>query len=246
MGFRVRDTSTGFVRRELFTARDVFLDRMLYNRLVLSPSGEWLLTIVTSDADVLGNMKNITTVWVEGSRGWCGGGNLDRIPEEDDFDVVAFDAAGAMYAASDQTGQVRLWDFRPDACPVQGRSVEDGGPVGDVPLALAFDPSRRWLARVRGTDLTIWDLSTWGYPHQLHTQVGAVSGEYAALEFDPSGTLLAVGTTEGWQIWDVAGRRMLLESKEGSVYAVTFSADGRLFAYGDTHGIIHVLGVPSE
>jgi WD40 repeat protein len=32
----------------------------------------------------------------------------------------------------------------------------------------------------------------------------------------------------------------------GQVYAVTFSPDGRLFAWGDANGVVHLWGVPEK
>jgi hypothetical protein len=53
-----------------------------------------------------------------------------------------------------------------------------------------------------------------------------------------------VGTTSGWQLWSVGNKKLLLEN-ERATFAVTFSPDGRLFAWGDTEGDIHLWGVPA-
>jgi WD40 repeat protein len=160
--------------------------------------------------------------------------------------VIAFDVQGEFFAAADESGKVAVYPFRPPAYPKQAYAViEKPSRLGPRPLALAFDQRRRWLAGVRGTELIVWNLQSPWYERQLEVAVGSVSGLTASLAFDPSGNLLGVGTANGWQIWDVKDKKLLAQGT-GQVYAVTFSPDGRLFAWGDANGVVHLWGVPEK
>lgn len=66
------------------------------------------------------------------------------------------------------------------------------------------------------------------------------------LAFNPLGDLLAVGTAVGWQMWDVEQQELLIQKDAEGVYALTFSPDGRWFAWGDAQGTVHLWGVISE
>ena len=44
-------------------------------------------------------------------------------------------------------------------------------------------------------------------------------------------------------MWAVERREKVLEGREGS-YAVAFSPDGRLLAWGDLEGRVHLWGIP--
>ena len=173
--------------------------------------------------------------------------NLDRQAEEDDYDVIALDAAGELLAAADQSGKVIIFSFHPPAYPepksIGNHILEPAGDIGATPLALAFDPRRRWLARVRGAEVIVWDLQAEGYPRHLQASVGDKAGKVAVISFSPDGELMAVGAVTGWQIWDVAGRRKLMQETDTSVYAVAFSPDGRALAVGDASGVVHLWGV---
>jgi WD40 repeat protein len=69
------------------------------------------------------------------------------------------------------------------------------------------------------------------------------SGPAGALAFNPAGDLLAVGTAVGWQIWDVEQQELVMEKEAEGVYALTFSPDGRWFAWGDANGVVHLWAV---
>ena len=68
----------------------------------------------------------------------------------------------------------------------------------------------------------------------------------ANLAFSPDGSLLAVGTSGGWQIRSVPGFQVLVENDDQPVTAVAWSPDGSLFAWGDAEGTVHVWGVPQD
>jgi WD40 repeat protein len=212
--------------------------------VVLSPDGKWLLASQTSAYEYIYYFKHFFQREV--ATGQIGEHLVDfsRQPEEDDFDVIAFDYQGEFFAASGETGEIDIFRFNPPNYPAQPyETIEEPRELGERPLALAFDQQRQWLARVRGNELTIWDLQSKEYPHQLEVSTGERAGVNASLAFNPNGTLLAVGTFNGWQIWDVQNQELLIEENDKEVYAVAFSPDGRLFVWGDSLGVVHIWGI---
>jgi WD40 repeat protein len=213
----------------------------------MSPDGDWVLMISTSADRSLEGFKSFSTYGMAGDQGSEGYINLVRKREEDDFDVIAFDVQGEFFAAADEAGKVAVFPFRPPKYPRQAQAIlEKPGPLGPRPLALAFDPRRRWLAGVRGDELIVWNLQSLRYERQLEASVGHIAGLTASLAFDPSGELLGVGTANGWQMWNVKEKQLVTQGTDVRVYAVGFSPDGRLFAWGDANGVVHLWGIPAK
>lgn len=65
-----------------------------------------------------------------------------------------------------------------------------------------------------------------------------------SLAFDPSGALLAIGTSSGVQIWPTETGRELLTLPGQWVYAIAFNANGTVLAWGDDAGVVHLAAVP--
>jgi WD40 repeat protein len=166
------------------------------------------------------------------------------------LEAVAFDSTGDYVAMSSTSGSVRVEQWEPGQLspseqlnhtvrleepkiPYAGK-----GPLRN-PLAIAFDPTRRWLASIMSGTLSVYDLGA--MRRAWETDLGD-PGPAAALAFDPTGNLLAVGSLYGWQIWDVSNKKQLLDTRGVPVYALGFSPDGRLFAFGDARGTVHVWG----
>ncbi len=247
LGHRVWDVTTGELVYEALTELNMYGSGFLDTRVLLTPDGVWTLSIWAMVSDTPLGMKNLSC-YSHALQQVCDGYvNLDRQAEEDDYDVIALDAAGELLAAVDQSGKVIILPFHPPAYPEPksfgNRILQPAGDIGATPLALAFDPRRRWLAEVRGTEVTVWNLQAEGYPRHMQTSVGNKAGKVAAISFSPDGELMAVGSVNGWQIWDVAGRRRLMEKTDAPVYAIAFSPDGRALAVGDASGVARLWGV---
>jgi WD40 repeat protein len=247
IGSRVWDTQTGKLILRL-VQQDIppgTLDGIsIVIDVALSPDGKWLLTSEASADEYVSIFKHFFQVEVATGRLGTHLVDFSRQPEEDDFDVITFDFQGEFFAATAESGEVDVFRFNPPQYPAKPfDTIEEPGQLGDRPLALAFDQQRQWLARVRGNTLTVWNLQSNDYKHQMKVSTGETVGPTASLAFNPSGRLLGVGTANGWQIWDVKNQTMLAENTDAEVYAVTFSPDGRLFAWGDALGVIHIWGI---
>ena len=247
LGHRVWDATTGDLIYEQATEPDIYGGCCFASRVLLTPDAVWTLEITAVTGDAPLGMKNLFC-YSHALQQVCDGYvNLDRQAEEDDYDVIALDAAGELLAAADQSGKVIIFPFHPPAYPepksIGNRILQPAGDIGATPLALAFDPRRRWLARVRGAEVIVWDLQAEGYPRHLQASAGDKAGKVAAISFSPDGELMAVGAVTGWQIWDVAGRRKLMEETDTPVYALAFSPDGRTLAVGGASGVVHLWGV---
>lgn len=247
LGSRVWDTQTGklILRSGENRGAAGSLDGIgIVIDVVMSPDGKWLLTSWTSANRNVNFFKNFGQIEVATGQWGTHLVNFSRHREEDDFDVITFDFQGEFFAAAGETGEVDIFRFNPPEYPAKPfDTVEEPGQLGDRPLALAFDQQRQWLARVRGNTLTVWNLQSNSYKHQLDVSTGEAVGPTASLAFNPSGMLLGVGTANGWQIWDVKNQELLAENTDAAVYAVTFSLDGKLFVSGDALGVIHIWGI---
>jgi len=233
-GTYIWDTQTGKLKSRLKTAS--------FSDIDFSPDGQWLAGVRGTGLD----FADIAEARVVAGKGF---GDFRSPSEINNYDTVAFDAAGDYVAIASENGGIRLRRW-------SGKEILDGIDLVDavtelpawhtqpvsLPLAIAFDPARRWLAAVRSESLEIYDLSK----HQLSFSATVAQGPSAALAFDPLGDLLAVGTEGGWQVWSVRDKKVLAQKPGTPVYAIAFSPDGRLLVAGDSSGEIHIWGVPGK
>lgn len=165
-------------------------------------------------------------------------------PRSISLDAVAIDNREEFVALAARSGELFIYDLSKGKTELaaQIRLVEPLY-VNDSewqPYALAFDPTRRYLALIANARLLLVDLhdgSTYLNEKVANTQLSS-----AALTFDPSGRLLAIGTTEGWQLWDVKDKIKLMDHVGDPVLALEFSKDARLLALGDARGIVRIWG----
>jgi len=151
--------------------------------------------------------------------------------------AVTIDPTGTWVAYANDAGKIEIEDrqriARQQDDVIWSAQIRDSG----TPLALAFDPSRIWLAALTTKSLSVWKLNG-----SSLLNIPLPDSSDASMAFSPTGELLAVGTSGGWQIRSIANGKLLIENKEPTS-AVAFSPDGRLFAWSDTKGIVHIWGV---
>jgi WD40 repeat protein len=250
VGARVWDTQTGgLILREpqKNTSPGTLSGISIMIDVVLSPDGQWLLASEAVADNRVPDFKSFFQLEVATGRIGTHLVDFARKREEDDFDVIAFDSVGEYFAAAGESGEVDVFLFNPPEYPAQPRAtIEQPGPLGERPLALAFDPRRHWLARIRGNEVVVWDLQSSGYNRQFVGKTGETVGPTASLAFNSAGTLLGVGTANGWQIWDVQKQVLLAQGVDSEVYSILFSPDGRLFAWGDSEGVVNIWGIPDN
>jgi WD40 repeat protein len=144
---------------------------------------------------------------------------------------VAFSPHGDILAAGSRVGLV-LWDLAGPGGPRRLGPLPHGSIVSDV----TFSPDGRTLA---GVDLEtgavqLWDVADPARPRALARAADSAS----SLAFSPDGTELAVGTSDGLQLWGVtrSGGLHHLAGKAAAhsapVNSVAFSPDGTEVAVG--------------
>jgi len=252
-GFQVIDTETGEI---------TFSQSANALSLALSNNGEWIL-VGEAGGYGLWNVVQQKPVLSVVSGG---------LSEHNGVTAVAFnkDNSRAAFALSGDRTEFYTLDLEINKKPVGTHFLQ--GP-NDNAIAIQFSPDNQWLARLADVSLTFFHISEierlmfeseeaqellaiedikerWDAMLEIqksveeqtftHTRTSIGSG---TLAFNPNGDLLAIGTDNGWEIWDVDNQEMILEHETEGVYALTFSPDGRWFAWGDMNGLIHIWAV---
>ena len=226
-GVRVWDTRTGELLLETNPGSDTF--HFPVNDVALSLDGQWLGIVDSSSYDLWNTSSGEPVA-------------LTAIIDSDESEpvsltTVAIDPSGTWLALGNDTGEVIVKEREQDSSEHTIWSIgnnEEGSLV-----ALSFDVSRTRLAAVTTQSLIVWDLQSHDTLLKEELSFTAVAG----LTFSPDSTLVAVGTLNGWQIWSVNDRRLLVEHEQPAL-AIAFSPDSRLFAWGDAAGVVHIWGVP--
>ncbi len=129
---------------------------------------------------------------------------------------------------------------------------------------LVFSPDSKWLASGGPRGTALWEVQTGRLVREFqgparHIGMGheIPAGEVKSLAFSPNGVYLAAGTTERWDVWDVAsGKRLVAEGEWKGRTLVTFCKDSkRLLVYAgeeiqvwnlSTGQKEHSFGVPAN
>ncbi len=160
------------------------------------------------------------------------------------LDALGVDAEGKFFGVAERSGVVDVFELLREefVLAAQFRQLEVSNPIvnGQFAHAVAFDPTRRYLAVLIGKRLAIFFLQT-GQMYFVSVIVTRRTPS-TALMFDRSGRILATGSIDGWQLWDVKERVKLLGLSEPPVYALDFNISNDLFAFGDANGTVHVWG----
>lgn len=117
----------------------------------------------------------------------------------------------------------------------------DGLKLDGVPLRLAFDLSDRWLGAQTATSIYLFDVSSFGTPRG---RVDFSPTTLGVLRFNPSGSLLAGGHTQGTRVLSVPDLKTVLDKPSAATTAIAFSPDGCLLAWGDMEGTVRIIPLP--
>jgi WD40 repeat protein len=150
---------------------------------------------------------------------------------------VAFSPDGSVLAvAGDQ--MTKLWDVvgrTPIGDPIRG--------YADTVASMSFSPDGTLLALGGYREIILWDVAGGSRIGELDGQSASVS----SLAFSPGGTMLASGGYGADLIlWDVPGRRKIVELPEGHTHivsSVAFSRDSKLLASAGYDGKVILWGV---
>ncbi len=155
----------------------------------------------------------------------------------------ALDAEGRLLAEYSGNNSIQLWDLNSEKewGNLKINTDQTDGESRHVFAQLAIAPTRQWLAgfsEVNGDShfVTLWRLDK----KTVQWQVEASDIRINAFAFNPSGDLLAIAADDGLHLWSVATGNELVNFPGEQVFAVTFSQDGSLLAWGDWLGTIHL------
>jgi WD40 repeat protein len=228
---RLWDTQSGEL---IFETLDLGAHTIYDTDVALSFDGQLMVVVTSGGQDVY---------TIKGTRLAASviGGLLKEDYSRSSITAVTFDPTGTWVARADDVGFTVMEEWSHDS---EGRWILQDQSGEAATLALDIDPSRTRLAAVTTESLTVWDLEK---PQQRNVifKESLSPGPLAGLVFSPDGALLAVGTASGWQVWSVEDKYLLIEG-ERAAFAVAFSPDGRLFAWGDVMGTVHVWGMPEH
>jgi WD40 repeat protein len=163
----------------------------------------------------------------------------------DDVSSMAFSPDGRTLAASDNFGNVWLWDTTdPDHLTQLGQPLS-AAPKNSFYASVAFSPDGRTLAAGDdGGNITLWTSSS-PEPVQLRQPPSDSTSTVTTLAFSPDGRTLATGSGDGLWLWNTTNpghpivlTNHLLSDAAGGVSSVAFSASGQILAAGTSEGLL--------
>lgn len=229
---RVWKTSSG----ELISAPKAF-DAEIHD-MDLTEKGDWIVSVVGGALEVTSPTDHSSGIGIV---------ILGDSPEE--IVAGAFNKSGdrVAYATYEKNLYVKGWDGQTltDLFPLSvGPWLFYGGQtqIDNVPLKLAISPGDKWVAVVSNDRLELRDITSRFLPQ--YRKVNPSKPSNGALEFNPSGSLLATGNTHGFEVYSVPDLRQTFDREGAEASAITFSPDGCLLAWGDVEGAVHIINAP--
>jgi WD40 repeat protein len=167
--------------------------------------------------------------------------------------AFALGAEGRLLAAYADRGFIQLWDL--ESQREWGR-LELSTNRSDTDreyyvTQMAIAPTRQWLVVFSfGPEsfpddyqqVTLWRLDK----RQVQWQAEIDDRYVEAFAFNPSGTLLAAGGSNGVHIWNAETGEEVKAFPGEAAFAVAFSQDGSLLVWGDETGVVHLVGLPEN
>jgi WD40 repeat protein len=196
--------------------------------LAFSTNGKWLAALVGSNFKhrtiCVWNMENLREV---------------RGPKADDAEMasLAFSHDGKYLAAGDEDG-VKLWSTSDwklfKELPISGRVT-----------AMAFSPSRDYLAVAVGSVVQFWDArGGWAMKASHRWRLDARA---TCLAYTSDGKMLACGTADGFvHLWDASGQKpqqKKFEAHKAGLVALAFMPESRVIATGGSDKTVKLFDV---
>ena len=154
--------------------------------------------------------------------------------------AIAFSPDGRTIASGDQEGRLKLWDVetRNDVATIKGHT--------DEVSAVVFSPDGTMFASGSGDDtVKLWDVEAKEtvaarfkrfVTRRESATLRGIMGYVESVTFSPDGTILATGSPEGVNLWDVETKRNIAvlrgpgNTSPKFINAVRFSPDGSILA----------------
>ena len=160
---------------------------------------------------------------------------------------IAVSPDGSTLAVGGDAHTVKVFDLAS-----RQHKVTLNGPNQAV-KSLAFSPDGKLLASAAGTNVTLWDTTTWADRAQIQHHP-----EVVCVRFSPDGKLLAIADGESELphykllptaiiLWDVAARDEVrwLRGHTNTIWALAFSPDGKTLASGSADQTVKFWDIAS-
>jgi WD40 repeat protein len=155
---------------------------------------------------------------------------------------IAIDSPGNRVAVVYQEGRITLEPIVTHWPLIHITELQKGIQNELEPIKFAlFDQNGKWLAIVRGNQLSIWNIGNWAKKIVYQEEVGVIHG----LSFDSSGTLLFLATEDKIRVIGLAKKKLETEFNAPGISSLDISEDNRLLFWGDETGTVHAWGIPS-
>ena len=149
---------------------------------------------------------------------------------DDQVYAVAFAPDGGTLASGTWSGRVDVWGLESGS-----RHALLDGHRGAV-RGLAFSPDGSRLAS-SSSDGTV---KVWGLPDGELLAEADLGQRVSAVDFDPSGTTLALATDDGVRMWRPGEDARPFASTDGAVFDVEIGPDGKAVAAAGNDNVVHV------
>ena len=177
-----------------------------------SPDGEMLATAAADKRVKLYNLKAGATMKILE-------GHTSGLKDVD------FSPDGSKLASTGTDATIRIWDSHSYRLL---RTFNTGVNVRDVDfMPLSANMGDMLLAATYDNSLQYWDLEG-----NLHKTIHETAGKIKSIAIDPKAEFMLTTASRDLQFWTLGGEKLqrLETGHESSVNAISFSADGRLFA----------------
>ncbi len=243
------NTSTGTVISDSKPALTE-LDRV--NDISISPDDQWVFYADELGAD-LANLSNDSASVVDLATCFACSQEINAVTFDTTGKLLAFGSRFETYEPKRSWGQIglRVWDghdlFHIDVLPpVPNRIFGHDSSfflLDESPLRIAFDPTNHWIGALMRNNVELRDLTAPDFSRKA--QINLPKSSPGVVVFSPSGSILAVGHSQGMTVLRVPDLSLVLDKLGAEVTAIAFSPDGCRLSWGDAEGTIHIINAPT-